>query len=352
MSVEPRWVVIADVADCSANLSHRLATAALRRAGARAPADAIEELLGRLMKRDTGIPVNLGASSVLASVALSRVDGAMLGRGWHYARCSDDFRIAAATKEAAQRALAELGEELLAAGLRLRSEKSDVLRLEDYKRRLNIGSPWENWLWSRVAPLIEGSVAHGRTATIGDAGLRQLRGTARGVTKATHELGEMLNGHGPHERETERVRRALKVLAAARTPDVLEWAIQILGRYPGETQIVAKWLRGLTHTDRWRDVIELVEGALATERATLASQRAWLFWALRPVAGRLSCPLIELIREAVEREDWICRLQAAQLLALRTELGPELSVHLQSTVPAPLRTSLAAYLGTSTAAPR
>ncbi|TMC50446.1 MAG: hypothetical protein E6J14_02475 [Chloroflexi bacterium] len=344
----PTWVVVADVANCWPTLRHELVTEVLRRAGAGPSADALGSLLGVFMATDTGLPQGLGASRVLSSAALSRVDRAMISRGWHYVRCVDDFRIAVDDTTAAARTLATLDNELAAIGLSLHPEKTRFVAGEEYERQLRSGAPWEVWMWDHLAPLLEGRADERWLKRLGAGLLRRVRAMPGGVAAATQRLREAAlyenAPDGDRERNSASVASALGILLTARPRGVVECAVPLLKRYPAETPALAACLRGLSATEHWRDVVDVVEAALAEDRTLEASQRAWLFWALRPTAHTLPAGIITHVSAAASEDEWVSRLQAVWLLAGRGELGGDLRRCLEAAVPAPLRASLPTHV--------
>ncbi len=132
------WVVVTDIADFYTRLYHHPLENALRLATEKSEhVDALMNLLGQWNFRVSyGVPVGPAATRILAEVAISDVDYALLDEGLDYCRFSDDFRIFTSTEREAFRALAILAEYLQENhGLTLSERKTDVIRVERFRDR-------------------------------------------------------------------------------------------------------------------------------------------------------------------------------------------------------------------------
>jgi hypothetical protein len=337
LHLRPRWVLVADVADYYASIRHGVIVELLREARAGAAADALGSLLGTVMGTDRGLPQGPAASHPVSGVGLVPVDRAMIAGGWGYVRCSDDLRIALDNASDADRAMVALDRELHAVGLRLQGEKTRVLRGDVYERSLSLGARWEVWMWNHVAPLLEGRL-HPRLDSLGAAVLRRARATPWGVAAATTRLSTFLTERD-HDFDRQAAISAFAILVTARSPAVLRWVGPMLERCPGATPIVAGCLHALAAERERCDVVDVIDGLLS-DAVLLPAQRAWLLWALRPVAHSLPSRIVTRACESMAGDEWVLRVQAAWLLALRGELDAGMRARLEATVPAALRTSL------------
>jgi hypothetical protein len=343
-----RYVVVADVADFYACIGHATLMTTLHQAGADSRrVEALAALLKVFMSGNRGLPQGFRASRALATVYLNSLDRAMVDRGWAYARCEDDFRIGVHDSSTADRALGVLDEELAAVGLQLRVDKTRVMDSNDYEMRLPRGAPWEVWMWWRIAPVLEGGVVHRRIAPVSDRALRWLRSRGGGRKRAQDVIVAALEEPHLNAGEEEDVCRvvaaALTILGATRSPVVADVAEPLLHRFPSESPLVARCLVALLRTPARVAAQTVVEGALLEASLAWPAQEAWLYWALRPVAGSLSeGAVLRKVASTVgsTTAPWVCRVQAAWVLDGCGQLDPTSRRALATTAPAPLRSSL------------
>ncbi len=133
------WMVLADIADFYYRLyQHRVRNAV--EAAATNPrnvrlAGILEKLLRRFGADNVsfGIPIGPAASRLLAEVAITDVDNALLSHSINFVRYIDDYVIFTDSKEAADWAVRQLGEILYSYhGLTLQTAKTKVIKCSDH----------------------------------------------------------------------------------------------------------------------------------------------------------------------------------------------------------------------------
>ncbi len=104
-------------------------------------ADGSERVLAKLLKGwnqnvSHGIPVGPAATRLLAEIAITDIDRALISEGIQYVRFSDDFRIFCDSEKAAYLALALLADLLLSNhGLTLQANKTHVMPVDRFLDR-------------------------------------------------------------------------------------------------------------------------------------------------------------------------------------------------------------------------
>jgi hypothetical protein len=135
-----RYLLITDLSNFFENISRFQIIQALEQAIPNLAATGPEKLqirnaittLDRLLTQwtfsgDHGLPQNRDASSFLANILLSSVDGEMARKGYDYYRYVDDIRIIADSELHARRALQELIRLLRTVGLNINAKKTEIL---------------------------------------------------------------------------------------------------------------------------------------------------------------------------------------------------------------------------------
>jgi len=338
------FVVSADVADFYGSIDRARALDALTRGGA---PEALVELLGGLLETvmdgHQGLPPTYSASDALATRCLAELDSAMARRGWDYVRCQDDIRVAVRDHAAAEEALQVLESELQRAGLRLRADKTQVASTADYAARLFLGSRWEVYLWSRIAPLVEGGWLDRHLRTPGEHLTGLLRSRRDRVIRARSTLESALaTDAGSLTMEDRRaVVAALAIVRKAKDPVVVPFAPGLIKLFPAEVSTVAQILCALpvSRPD--------AAGACALNLLLNGGQgqgltTAWLYWMLgrRPTA--LPRAVVEHAIDAAQSPaaEWVCRMQAAWLLSRRGLLEGAILDELRTTAPPSLAGAL------------
>ncbi len=133
------WVAEADIQTCFDTIPW---ATLLQRLGDTLPDDSLLPLIrlwlglplqwsdGRQQARTMGVPQGSPLSPLLSNVFLDGLDKALADGPWRAVRYADDFVIAAASREQAQRGLQQAARWLKAAGLRLNLDKTRVVHVE------------------------------------------------------------------------------------------------------------------------------------------------------------------------------------------------------------------------------
>jgi hypothetical protein len=132
------WVATTDISDFYNRLYHHPLENALKAATKKNDhVAAIMRLLGQWnFSVSYGVPVGPAATRILAEVAISDVDYALIDEGIDFCRFSDDYRIFAPTEKDAFRALAVLAKYLHENhGLTLSERKTDILQVSRFVDR-------------------------------------------------------------------------------------------------------------------------------------------------------------------------------------------------------------------------
>lgn len=154
-------VVVADIADFFPRIySHPLENALRACPQRRDHATAVMKLIKQWnFTVSYGIPIGQSASRLLAELAISDVDQALLSERKVYARFSDDFRIFCTNNREAYESLAFLANVLFENhGLTLQQHKTHILPVHEFQiRYLETGSTKErNSLTERFADILDG----------------------------------------------------------------------------------------------------------------------------------------------------------------------------------------------------
>lgn len=137
------WVVVTDIADFYSRLYHHPLENALKAATPKHDhVAAIMHLLSQWnYSVSYGIPIGPAASRILAEVAISDVDYALIDEGVDFCRFSDDFRIFARSEREAFRLLAVLASYLQENhGLTLSERKTDIITVDRFTARFLEGT--------------------------------------------------------------------------------------------------------------------------------------------------------------------------------------------------------------------
>jgi hypothetical protein len=137
-----RYAAVADIADFYSRIyQHRLENVIESVATSQRVRDVarvlVKKFIANIMGRDSyGIPVGPYASRLLAEALLIDVDASLQAQGVDFVRWVDDYSIFCRTEYEAQSVLFSLGEWLFSKhGLTLQSAKTDILTIEDYRRK-------------------------------------------------------------------------------------------------------------------------------------------------------------------------------------------------------------------------
>jgi hypothetical protein len=131
-------VVVADIADFYPRIySHPLENALSEATTKKEHVRVLKHMLAQLNHTVSyGIPVGPAASRLLAEVAISDIDAALMSDGWVHTRFVDDFRIFCDSERSAYSALAFLANTLFEHhGLTLQQHKTYIQSREDFLER-------------------------------------------------------------------------------------------------------------------------------------------------------------------------------------------------------------------------
>ena len=137
------WVVVTDIADFYSRVYHHPLENALRAATQKhAHVDVLMHFLSQWnYSVSYGIPIGPAASRILAEVAISDVDHALIDEDVDFCRFSDDFRLFAQSERDAFRILAVLASYLQENhGLTLSERKTDIISADRFVARFLEGT--------------------------------------------------------------------------------------------------------------------------------------------------------------------------------------------------------------------
>ncbi|MFN2569606.1 MAG: RNA-directed DNA polymerase [Candidatus Dormibacteria bacterium] len=340
-----RYVVTADVADFHASLDRGMALDVLRRGDAdRHQIDRLERFLDLAMDGRGGLPQSYRASSALGSLCLADLDRFMSLQGRHYIRCQDDIRISVRDLADAEDALSALKERLASLRLSLRTDKTEIAPTAEYQRLLHQGSRWEIFMWSRLAPVIEGGSLDHWLRPWGEALLGRIRSGGNRAVRARRTVAELLDSDSPSPSVSQcrAMVAALAVLRTTRDPALSRFAPGLIARFPSELPTVARSLTTLLRTPGAAEARTTVVRLLLDCDLGQGVRAAWLFWVLRSAAGQLPRPVIDQAAEAAgsDETEWVCRVQAAWLLAQAGAIDERLLARLRESAPIQLSRAL------------
>lgn len=298
---EANWVVVTDIADFYSRLYHHPLENSLRLATKKQRhIDALMNLLSQWNFRVSyGVPVGPAATRILAEIAISDVDHAMLDEGLDFCRFSDDFRIFSATEREAFRGLAILAEYLQENhGLTLSERKTDVVTVEQFRKRFLEGDrPGDSpRLSDRVGQLLE---QHGREedkyALLDVDELPEELVAELDALDLNSVITEQLGNHRTFD--TFAVSIALRRLAQLEDPSTLDLVLDNLDYLTPVLPQVVNFLRRVTPKEKRPDVGRKLITAL---EAGLSSHSEYQgIWLLSLFA---------------ESDEWNCRDELVRLL--------------------------------------
>ena len=308
------FVVVADVADTFAHLSHRCVAQALEQSGADASATVrLTEFLSGVMGEERGLPLDLPASWCLMTAVLAGVDRDLVARGWCYARCSDDIRIAVADPAQASDALTDLESSLDGLGMRLRADRTRVMERSEYRDAEaldRLDSIWEVLsLWS------DGRLLHSAPLALARGALRRARATGSVRQAALGAVIDALRVKTSEDAPEPVLHPQVAFLTSAGDPALICHVPDLLLRCRTLTPLIARYLRVLLATAGDRSLragsVALLSGEL------LPIQQASIYRALVPVAPAASAGLLAHASNALiaNDADWTLRTEAARFLA-------------------------------------
>ncbi|HZK93140.1 MAG TPA: RNA-directed DNA polymerase [Prolixibacteraceae bacterium] len=99
----------------------------------------LEEILNNISNKDSGLPQNSDASSLLATFYLNQVDLFMWNNTFGYYRFMDDIRIFCKNKYEARRILQTFEFELRRCHLSVNSQKTEIITIVNHEENLKIG---------------------------------------------------------------------------------------------------------------------------------------------------------------------------------------------------------------------
>jgi reverse transcriptase-like protein len=143
LNEDVQFVVFADIAAFYENIDLQRLRSDLLAAGlSNASVDLLTSLLSRWAHpRGKGIPQGYSASDILAKIYMSPVDHALQNAGFRHLRYVDDIRIFCRDSLEARRALLQLNELLRNRGLNLQTAKTEIIRIDEARRRIDGVAP-------------------------------------------------------------------------------------------------------------------------------------------------------------------------------------------------------------------
>lgn len=138
LASRPKYVVASDIASCYEQIDHAMLSVELViQTGDHATADALTWLLRSAGGRTYGLPQQSRASDLLADALLRRLERALIRRGLHVSRYSDDFRFACNSWSEVARSVEVLASEARTLGLTVNELKTVTWGAEKYKEHLD-----------------------------------------------------------------------------------------------------------------------------------------------------------------------------------------------------------------------
>jgi hypothetical protein len=143
-----QFVVFADIAAFYENVDLQRLRSDLRSIGiSTASVDLLITLLARWAHpRGKGIPQGYSASDILAKIYMAPVDRALRNAGFRHLRYVDDIRIFCRDSLEARRALLKLNDLLRNRGLNLQTAKTEIVRIDEARHRIDGITPVINSL--------------------------------------------------------------------------------------------------------------------------------------------------------------------------------------------------------------
>jgi len=189
------WVVDADIKGYFDHIPQEKLLAAVAE---RISDGAVLEMIRRFLKQgvmetgkgwqptETGTPQGAVLSPLLANIYLNPLDHLMAARGWEMIRYADDFVILCASREAAEAALAAIGDWTAGAGLTLHPTKTRIVNAEERGGFDFLGYHFERgYRWPRKKSLdkfkeaIRGKTERQRSGPLGEI-IEDVNRTLRG----------------------------------------------------------------------------------------------------------------------------------------------------------------------------
>jgi hypothetical protein len=366
------YVIVADISAFYESIDHESLTERLIRAtGRRSEAEAVLELLNRIMASPRGLPQGLPSSDHLATAFVSPIDHDMVRDGFHYTRHGDDIRIAAETYDAARKAVLCLEARVREAGLQLNASKSKILKRSTYEAEQDS---------------IDRTIAETRRQLV-DAKARALEDDSEALESALkeaekEELGWEFFYHGrlslhevidelrphlePNDAEIaekmfestiaappgsinglpgdafhQRLALSLVRLAAADSEVPLPHMGELLQTYPDKTELFCSYLAALSD-DVPAEVAAQLSIVIGNDRFHTEWEAAWIARTLARVHTHASVAALDVLQRVIANPygNWLFAIESAKVLAFRGELSRESLAWLWNTCPRALRADL------------
>jgi hypothetical protein len=366
------YVTVADISAFYESIDHEMLTERLiRSTGRRFEAEALLELLDRVMNSSRGLPQGLPSSDHLATSFVSQVDYAMIRDGYHYTRHGDDIRIASETYDDARKAVLALEARIREAGLQLNAPKTKILKRVTYESQQNsidetIAETRRQLVDSKARELAENSGAlesaleeaekqelgweffyHGRLSL--HEVIDELRPhlepddteIAEKMFEATIEAPPGSIDGLSEDAYHQRLALSLVRLAAADSEVPLRYMSALLQSYPDKTELFCSYLAALS-TKVPAETAAQLSKVVANGMFHTEWEAAWITRTLGKVHQHASLAALGVLRQilATPYGSWLFAIEAAKVLAFRNELPRESLSWLWNTCPRALRTDL------------
>jgi hypothetical protein len=275
------WVVVTDIADFYSRLYHHPLENALKAATQKhAHVDVVMRFLSQWnYSVSYGIPVGPAASRILAEVALSDVDYALIDEGVDFCRFSDDFRMFAESERDAFRVLAVLASYLQENhGLTLSERKTDIVPVDRFITRFLEGTrPGDSArLADRVGQILE---KYGRQedayAALDVEELPEALVQELDALDLNSVLQEQLNDHRMYDSFA--VSIALRRLGQLRDETLLDLVVNSVDQLTSVLPQVVTFIQKVTPTARRAEIRSRLLGTIeAGASGHQEYQRVWL----------------------------------------------------------------------------
>jgi hypothetical protein len=373
-----QYIVMADITAFYDSIDHdRLVDRLIQLTGFRMEAELLGAFLGRVMGSSRGLPQGLAPSDMLATVALSSVDAAMVREGFDYVRHGDDMRLAVSDYGVARRGALLLERRLREVGLVLSGGKTRILRRDTYVRELAgissmIDSVRQRLLRDRLSRLgadddaLVEELANREMEQLGwdlfyhervtkDEVIEELRPyleprdveVAEKLFRETMRNAPRRNGRLSREEFHQRLTASMTRLAAGRSLIAIRYVRELLDDYPDKTPLICSYLNALANVAAVR-IARIVGEAISNSHFRTEWELAWLLRTLTQVHAHAAQDAVTRVGELLDEphDRWLAAVEGAKLLARRGSLSRERLVRLWNTCPRVFHADLVLAAGT------
>jgi hypothetical protein len=255
-----RFVLFADISGFYENIDLPRLASDLRAAGMDDESlHVLSECLRRWSHpRDKGVPQGYSGSDILAKLYLNRVDRGLRTAGFTHLRYVDDIRIFCRTRLEAKQALLKLNQLLRNSGLNLQTAKTQILRKEQARRKIDGVTPTIDAIQEQLAEELRDvwsvADASGTLADIDSIISSDTDSPAIEVLERTFH--EYFSSVTDRDFDKTLFHYLLTRLGTTRSQVAVQYCLELLSSRPEETSSILRYFEKLILADE--EILEIV----------------------------------------------------------------------------------------------